>query len=92
MTSNETDHYKQGDVWLERAEQAAEMFADDTAKTARAEDVAAVAAIASTFAAIAQAHYAGSQAADIDREADAEARIAECVPEGGSRLQVAVPR
>lgn len=41
-------------------------------------------------AALAQVHATLALADAEDREAAAEARIAECVPEGGSRLNVAV--
>ena len=86
MTSNESQHYAAAEKWLERAEGRYEVAREDC--TFDSEDREFV-DYALRFANV---HAQLAIAADVDREADAGARIAECVPEGGSRLQVAVPR
>ena len=80
--TNETGHYAKAVKWVELAEGSAEQQWD---RLSAEEQLDYALRFAQTYAAL-------STAADIDGEAEAEARIAECVPEGGSRLQVAVPR
>lgn len=84
MTSNESRHYTDAEKWLQRAEDRFEVAREDC--TYDSDDREFV-DFALRFAAV---HAQLSVAADIDREASAEQRIAECVPEGGSRLNVAV--
>lgn len=74
---NETEHYKQAERWLEDAE------------TFYREGDSERAELNLRFA---EVHAHLSVAADVDREADAESRLAACVPDGGSRMQVAVNR
>lgn len=78
MTSNETCNYRRAMEWAAKAERL-------YVETNDSEHITLCLRFAEVYAHL-------SVAADVDREADAEARIAECVPEGGSRLQVAVPR
>ena len=75
---NESQHYSQAEKWLKQAEA---MYEREGANL----DV-------DTFLRFANVHAQLAIAADVDREATAGQRIAECVPEGGSRLQVAMPR
>lgn len=75
--TNETEHYADAEAWLKRAEAAyaAEQHFDDDSR------------ICLKFA---EVHALLSTAADIDREASAEQRLAECVPDGMDSLTVSV--
>ena len=73
---NESDHYCAAEKWLRMAETA---YRDN----AEFETVTVLTRLANVHAQLAIA-------ADVDREASAEQRIAECVPNGGQALAVSV--
>lgn len=75
-TENESRHYCEAEKWLRMAEGA---YADGVDL-----DVITV------LQRFAEVHASLAAAADIDREADAEARIASCVPNGSEALAVSV--
>lgn len=73
---NEVEHYCQGEQWLASAERAYAEATDDKCL--------AQIAVEQKFA---ELHFLAATAADVDRSATAEQRVAECVPEGTSRFQ-----
>lgn len=78
---NEVEHFCQGEQWLASAERAYAEASDDSAL--------AQIAVEQKFA---ELHFLAATAADTDRAANAEQRVADCVPEGGSKFGVAVTR